>query len=274
MESETGKADVATGVVTDQEILDFVREVAVEGYLTDEEIVQQIGWAMVHEHPGHPDLPARIARLAPPVFEELHEAEASWPIPTDNDRLDRAFAALEKDGIHTLQDWYRSQEVADEEMRHELKFRKPGGHPYRGFAFFHGGDTRRAVAGEGLRLTWGAAVKGNVGKARRERAHWEVAQDIHRALWEQGLSPSWSQAIGDPITLPFTWQRRRKRYPPPRPPEPPPSPAELRFEANLAAWEANIWAGMAESIERLAKWRKRRGLRVVKPPPEPPPEPD
>ncbi len=252
-------------IVTDEEILALLREVAIEGYDTDETIVREVTWALRREHPGAPDLAERVDRLAPPLFDELHAAEAGWPIPTDNDRLDRAFAALEADGIHTLQNWYQSQEPADEEMRHELQFAKYVDRVYRGFAFFHGGDTRRAIAGEGLRLTWGPAVKGNVGKAKRERAAWEVAQDIHRALWEQGLSPSWTQVVGDPITLPFTWRRRRKRYPPPKPPAPPPSPWSLHAQEAMRAFEPP-----QQLLDMLERYRIRRGLRVVKPPPERP----
>jgi len=249
-------------LLSDEEILAFLREVALEGYDTDADIIREVTWALQREHPGQPDasdLAGRVERLALPLFDELHAAEAGWPIPTDNDRLDRAFAALEADGIHTLQNWYQSQGPADEEMRHELKFAKYVDRVYRGFAFFHGGDTRRAMAGEGLRLTWGAAVKGNVGKARKERASWEVAQDIHRALWEQGLSPSWSQVVGDPITLPFAWRRRRKRYPPPPKPAPPPSLGFLRAQEELRAFEPP--QELVDMIERL---RIRFRLRLVK----------
>jgi hypothetical protein len=186
--------------------------VAEEGYDTDDEIVGAVAFALAHDHPGDPELAARVARLAPAVFDELHDDEAAWPIPTDNDRLDRAFGALEKDGIHTLQNWYGCQEVADEEMRHEIQARRMVHRPTRGFAFFHGGETRRAIAGEGLRISWGAVLPRRVAKATKEKAAWEIAQEIHRALWAQGLKPAWSQVVGEPISLPFVWRRRRKRY--------------------------------------------------------------
>lgn len=250
---------VEPSIVTDAEIVDFLREVALEGYDTDEDIVRDVTGALVRERPGVPDLPARVQRLAAPLFDGLHAAEAGWPIPTDNDRLDRAFATLEAEGIHALQDWYQSQVPADEEMRHEIKFAKYADRSYRGFAFFHGGDTRRAMAGEGLRLTWGAVVKGNVGKARKERAAWEIAQDIHRALWEQGLSPSWSQVVGDPITLPFTWRRRRKRHPPPPEPARPPSPGFLRAMDAISAF-----APPEDLLEMMERIRMRHRLRLVK----------
>lgn len=250
--------------VPDEEIADFLREVAVEGYETDEEIVRAVACSLAHDHPGQPDLGARVARLAPPVFDALHEVEATWPIPTDNDRLDRAFAALEKDGIHTLQNWYGSQLPADEEMQHELKFARERGQPYRGFAFFHGGDTRRAIAGEGLRITWGAALPKRAARAKLERASWEIAQELHRALWEQGLSPEWSRVVGEPITLPFTWRRRRRRLAPARPPPPPPSPESLRMQEELEAFAPPDLSELTGLIERL----RRRRLRPVPPPDE------
>lgn len=199
-------------VVTDEEILDFLREVAVEGYGTDDEVVDWVTHGLVHEHPGQPDLRARVEALAPLIFDELQAREAAWPIPTDNDRLDRAFASLDRDGILTRQNWYRSEAPADEEMAHEVRAARCS-RPIRGFAYFHGGDVRRALAGEGLRITWDAVLPPKTPEEKRERSAWDVAQDVHRALWAQGLSPDWSRVVGDPITLPFTWRRRRRRRP-------------------------------------------------------------
>lgn len=206
--------------VSDNRIVDLLREIALEGYETDEEIVRGVAEELSREDPEALDLRARVGRLAPPLFDELHEDEAAWPIPTDNDRLNRAFEALERDGIHTLQHWYDRQETADEEMRHELQAGRQTGRPYRGFAFFHGGDTRRAIAGDGLRITWGAARPRRASKATLALTAWEIAQEIHRALWAQGLSPEWSRVLSEPITVPFTWRRRRKRRPAPAPPPP------------------------------------------------------
>lgn len=197
--------------VSDAMILDFVRELAIEGYESDEELFRTVGIWLARGRPD-PAFLEHIERLASPLLDELHEREAEWPIPTDNDRLDRAFAALERDGILARQHWYGSnQAVADEEMRHELQAARLDRRPVRGFAFFTGGDTWRAIAGEGLRIHFGAALRRNAARAKLERASWEIAQDVHRALWEQHLSPSWSRVIGEPITLPFTWRRRRRR---------------------------------------------------------------
>ena len=191
--------------------MEFLRTVAVEGYETDEMIVELVSQSLLHDHPEHPDLQERVAALAPALFDELQAREAGWPIPTDNDRLDRAFVALDRDGILTRQNWYQSPGPAAEEMDHEVAARRFE-RPIHGFAFFHGGDIRRALAGEGLHITWGAVAPRQRSKERCERASWDVAQDIHRALWAQGLSPQWSRVIGEPITLPFTWRRRRRRW--------------------------------------------------------------
>lgn len=197
-------------MVTDDEIRCFLREVAIEGYEPDDELIRLVGEGLMHDHPGQPELLDRVRRLGPPLLDELRARESEWPIPTDNDRLDRAFVALERDGILARQNWYWSQPVAAEEMRHEVKAAGLS-RTIRGYAYFPGGDTRRAIAGEGLRITWGASLPGKIARARLERASWEIAQDIHRALWAQHLAPSWSRVVGDPITLPFTWRRRRKR---------------------------------------------------------------
>lgn len=203
---------VAPQAVTDAMILDFVRELAVEGYEPDEELIRTVG-TWLGRGRAEPGFLERVARLASPLLDELHELQAEWPIPTDNDRLDRAFAALERDGILARQNWYGSdQAIADEEMRHEVQAARLSGRPVRGFAFFTGGETRSAIAGGGLRITWGTALPRKAGRARLERTSWEVAQDLHRALWEQHLEPGWSRVLGEPITLPFTWRRRRRRW--------------------------------------------------------------
>ncbi len=203
-------ADGRTVRPSDEDIEEFLRTVAVEGYETDDLIVDEVSRSLLHDHPDQPDLEGRVAALAPALFDEVQAREAWWPIPTDNDRLDRAFAALDRDGILTRQNWYGSQGPAAEEMAHEVAAARLE-RSVHGFAFFHGGDIRRALAGEGLRITWGAAAPRRRSNERCERAAWEVAQEIHRALWAQGLSPEWSRVIGEPITLPFTWRRRRRR---------------------------------------------------------------
>jgi hypothetical protein len=214
--STTGGTSLGTPAprpVTDDEILDFVREVAVEGYEADEDLIREVGLWLAHDHPGEPGLAERVQRLGPPLLDELHELEAEWPIPTDNDRLDRAFAALERDSILARQNWYGSnRSVAEEEMRHQLQAARLSHRQVRGFAFFTGGDTRRAIAGEGLRISFGTALPRNAARAKLERAGWEIAQDVHRALWDQHLQPDWSRVVGEPITLPFKWRRRRRRW--------------------------------------------------------------
>ncbi len=200
-------------MVSDQDILASLRNTALEGYLPDDELIEEVSRWLVRDHPGEPGLADRVGALAPPLFDELRELEAGWPIPTDNDRLERAFAALERDGILARQSWYGSNRaVAEEEMRHELMAARLVKRPVRGFAYFTFEDTARANAGEGLRITFGTALPRNAGRAKLERATWEIAQDVHRALWDQHLSPSWSRVPGDPITLPFTWRRRRRRW--------------------------------------------------------------
>lgn len=199
-------------IVTDDEIVEFLRSVAIEAYGTDDEIVDWVTVCLEPDRERRDLLRRRVAALAAPLFDELQSDEAEWPIPTDNDRLDRAFAALERDGFLTRQNWYQSQLPADEEMGHEVMAARRK-RTIRGFVFFHGGDVRRAIAGGSLRITWGAVVPPKTPSSKRERVFWDVAQDIHRALWAQGLSPEWSRVVGEPITLPFTWRRRRKRRP-------------------------------------------------------------
>ncbi|AUX68115.1 hypothetical protein CHX26_00035 [Porphyrobacter sp. HT-58-2] len=144
------------------------------------------------------------------AMETKRKAEAGWPAVTDWDRLARAFDALEAGGILALHNAGMSTSDAHGDAW-DLINRDPKG-AWRGFAFYHGQDVERAVAGDSLFIGFDAVVEG----AEAKRA---IGAAIVAALTAEGFAPNWN---GDPETrldVPgITWQKRTDWVRPSGPP--------------------------------------------------------
>jgi hypothetical protein len=140
------------------------------------------------------------------IDEELAKYEAekkTWPAVTDCDRLDAAFAAMNRRGIIALQNAGYTQTDGYEDFRHALE-----NHPRRstviGYCFYHGQDLERAIHGEGLFFAFGPVdpsdeeVKGpTIGKVVREE------------LEHAGLKVEWDGTFATRLSVPcLVWQRR------------------------------------------------------------------
>ena len=134
------------------------------------------------------------------VMKAKRAAEAGWPAVTDWDRLARAFDALEASGILALHNAGMTTSDAHGDAW-DLIGRDPAG-AWRGFAFYHGQDLERAVAGGSLFIGFDAVAGG----AEAKRG---VGEDIVTALKAEGFAPEWN---GDPETrleVPgIVWQKR------------------------------------------------------------------
>lgn len=134
------------------------------------------------------------------AMETKRKAEAGWPAVTDWDRLARAFDALEASDILALHNAGMTTSDAHGDAW-DLISRDPA-NSWRGFAFYHGQDVERAVAGGSLFIGFDAVAKG----AEAKRAIGEV---IVAALKTEGFAPMWS---GDPEVRievgDITWQKR------------------------------------------------------------------
>jgi hypothetical protein len=132
-----------------------------------------------------------------------HLAEqAGWPATTDNDRLDAAFAELDRAGILARQHFSCCGTCGAHEIHDELDQAEKAGQPVRGFTFFHVQDTEHAVAGEALYLSYGAAD-------RDREASVAVGHEVVAVLARHGLTPAWNGKLAHRIALPLIWRRRR-----------------------------------------------------------------
>jgi hypothetical protein len=145
------------------------------------------------------------ARLIAGLLVGKVREEAGWPAVTDNDRLDGAFALLEKQGIVARQHWTCCSTCGFAEIGEALdEWEREHGRPARGFTFFHAQDTDRAVVDGYLYLCYGAAED-----APTEAATLAVAARVVDALRSAGLSVEWDGSVRTRIAVTaFDWKRR------------------------------------------------------------------
>ncbi|MCA9913034.1 MAG: hypothetical protein KC496_06780 [Anaerolineae bacterium] len=140
----------------------------------------------------------RIRQMTDQEITQQLQTQRNWPRFTDCDRLDTAFAALEREGIVARQDYSCCQTCGHKDIQDELA--QSG--EIRGYVFFHHHDTEMALAGHGLMLSYGAR-DGN------DREQVQVGQRIVFALRDAGLQIAWSGNPYERIYIRhFNWQRR------------------------------------------------------------------
>jgi hypothetical protein len=139
------------------------------------------------------------------VEEELaaHAAEQSgWPAHTDCDRLDAAFAALDRAGVVARQHFTCCGTCGLAEIDREIAAAEAQGGRARGYTFYHWQDTEAAVEGYGICLYYGSCDEG-------EAADLAIGREIAAELKRQGLRPEWNGELDRRIEVPLDWKRRR-----------------------------------------------------------------
>jgi len=135
-----------------------------------------------------------VARLA---------EQKTWPAVTDCDRLDAAFAQLEKARIVCRHDFTCCGTCGAAEIWDEIENTRKAGRNPRGYAFYHQQDTESAVEGHGLYFNYGATEKGREAALR-------IGNEIAKALRSQGLQVDWDGTLEKRIKVNLDWKRRRK----------------------------------------------------------------
>ena len=133
---------------------------------------------------------------------EHKREQASWTAPTDCDRLDAAFAALEKSGIVARQNFSCCGSCGAGEIVDEMETVQEAGATVRGYVFYHEQDTDGAVERGGLYLNYGSAEEEEMPALR-------IGHEIVAALQQQGLTVVWDGTWEKRIHVDLDWQRRR-----------------------------------------------------------------
>lgn len=176
------------------QIVSFVRE----GFLSAEDIAEYAVDIWIEDG----DTTAWKAQAERYTAEALahHQAEqATWGAVTDCDKLDAAFAELERTGIVSRQNFTCCGTCGSAEIGDEIE---TFGRGARGYAFYHEQDTERAALGGGLYLNYGSVKEG-------EKAALDVAKEIVAALQKQGLATTWDGTWGQRIHVALEWRKRR-----------------------------------------------------------------
>ena len=184
-----------------EEIEIFVIERVAEGFDTRDDIVE-IAVDLFTEGGDTAALKKLVERTCDRALADHATRERSWREPTDCDRLDRAFAELESQGILARQRYSDCQTCGVAEIVTEAKEAMATGRKATGYAFYHDQDAE-GVMGGALYLSYGD-VDGT------EQGSIAVGKTVVAALQKWGLSTRWDGSLEQRIALvDLDWKRRR-----------------------------------------------------------------
>lgn len=178
-----------------------------EGFSERDSIIENAMDNAVDEYQEYTsdELEPKVTELTDAAIAAHHKRQARWKRETDCDRLDQAFAELERQGVVARQNFTCCStcghyEIGDEIATFRKKKKKSA--PVSGYAFYHMQDTESAVEGGGIYIKYDTLSNDEAQKVA-------VGEAIVAALTAAGLRPEWD---GDPNTGVFvnvTWRKRR-----------------------------------------------------------------
>lgn len=144
-----------------------------------------------------------IKAFAAALLARKRAAEATWPEETDCDRLDRAFDALNEQGICALQCAGNTLDDGFEAVGNVINADDVPEDRYTGYCFFHSQDLDRALYGAGLMLAFGHLDSEDAADFVA------VGRKVCEVLAQHGLQTEWNGSDNSRINLPgLRWQRR------------------------------------------------------------------
>lgn len=178
----------------------YIDRVVREGF-DDEETIVQRATDYASDELGSP-MRREVKRLTAERLAAHRQQQAKWQGPTDCDRLDAAFLAMQRRGVVARQNFSCCSNCGHGEMWDEMRAMGPNARVI-GYAFYHAQDTDSAVEGGGLYVKYGAIERG-------EEAAVGIGSIIRDELRRAGLKVDWNgssnQAIG---VVHLDWKRRR-----------------------------------------------------------------
>ncbi|MDX2109822.1 MAG: hypothetical protein SFY80_06215 [Verrucomicrobiota bacterium] len=184
-----------------QELRSYIQRDVDAGFLPEGEIAKNAVEILADDYDANV-LTRQAVRMTLEIIDAHKQEQASWPQTTDCDRLDTAFAALERAGVVARQDFCCCGNCGAGEIREEMDKVAQSGTRVRGYAFYHMQDTEAAVDGGGLYLNFGAVQEGKA-------AAIEIGREIVATLKQQGLQVNWDETWAKRIGVQLDWKRRR-----------------------------------------------------------------
>lgn len=176
---------------------------AVRAGYDDRETIIVAAYALFHDdYEDVHELRRLVARLTDSALSQHHAEQRAWNHVTDVDKLDEAFAELDRSGIVARQNFTCCQTCGHTEIGYEIG--KATVHrTVRGYVFFHAQDTESVVGRDVLYLAYGTP-DGN------EDDSVQIGHEVVATLRRHGLSVEWDGTIQKRICIKnIHWQRRR-----------------------------------------------------------------
>jgi hypothetical protein len=143
-----------------------------------------------------------VARIVDDELLAHYGRQETWTAPTDCDKLDAAFAAMEKQGVVARQNFTCCNTCARAEIWDEvIAVEEDSERVAIGYAFYHMQDTERAVEGGAINIKFGATS---------DSTDEAVGQHVFDALLAAGLDAGWSGSADDAVQVGLAdWRKRR-----------------------------------------------------------------
>lgn len=184
----------------------LVRREVAAGFRSRQEIIERA--VRVHRDEAPPrELRALAEELAGHAFHRHLEAQRGWPLVTDCDRLDIAFARLLERGIVARQN---CADDGPDGIEEEVDRAVASGQAVRGYAYYRLQDTEAAVEGLGLFVDYGARGEDDDDEDEAyEQAGLRIGHEVADVLRQQGLVVDWDGSAAMRISVRLEWKRRR-----------------------------------------------------------------
>ena len=184
----------------EQDTLDEIATLVKAGF-DDRDRILEIFMEEMYE-PGDLDQDEVEAALDAAIT--THEGEKkTWPDVTDYDRLDSAFVSLRRLGVIALHNAGVTQSDGYSDFAEALAG-APDRSRIEGYCFYHWQDLERAIAGEGLVLSFGPTNP----KDEESRGP-AVGSIIVSVLEDAGFEVDWDGSFKQRIFIPnIDWKRR------------------------------------------------------------------
>lgn len=186
-----------------QSLDDHIRLEVKIGYASRKEIVEAAVDMFQDGFENRIELRKLAGRLTESALAEHYTEQRSWVYETDCDKLDEAFAELDRNGIVARQNWTCCQTCGHTEIAYETG-RTSVHRQVRGYVFFHHGDAEGVTSDGTLYLAYGAVLN------RSDEEAVAVAHEVAAVLRKYGFTVEWNGLIQKRIGIKnLRWQRRR-----------------------------------------------------------------
>jgi hypothetical protein len=189
-----------------QSLDDHIRLEVKIGYASRDEIIETAADMFRDNFEDRQLLRRLAARLTESALTEHYTEQRTWSHETDCDRLDEAFAELDRIGIVARQNWTCCQTCGHTDIAYETGKTSVHRRVY-GYVFFHHGDAENVVNADHLYLAYGSVLN------RSDEEAVAVAREVVVVLKKYGFTVEWNGLIQKRIGIKnIRWQRRRLQH--------------------------------------------------------------